>query len=79
MTAASHSAGAFRPIAQLGHALSELQERWRRARAFRAEFNRTLDELACFSDRELADIGVSRLSIREIAREHAAKKTGYAG
>ena len=32
-------------------------------------FRKTLDELQSLSDRELADLGMSRLSIRDIARE----------
>ena len=30
-------------------------------------YRRTLDELAALSDRELADLGLSRLQIREVA------------
>lgn len=32
-------------------------------------YRKTLAELESLSDRELADLGISRLSIREIARE----------
>jgi uncharacterized protein YjiS (DUF1127 family) len=32
----------------------------------------TLAELESLNDRELADIGLSRVQIRDIAREHAA-------
>jgi uncharacterized protein YjiS (DUF1127 family) len=32
-------------------------------------YRATLDELGSLSDRELADLGISRLSIRDIARE----------
>lgn len=34
-------------------------------------YKRTLKELSKLTDRELADIGISRGMIREIAREHA--------
>ena len=32
-------------------------------------FRQTLDELASLNDRELADLGISRLSVRDIAHE----------
>jgi uncharacterized protein YjiS (DUF1127 family) len=32
-------------------------------------YRQTLDELAALSNRELADLGISRFSIREIAHE----------
>ena len=34
------------------------------------KYQATLDELDMLSDRELADIGMHRSNIREIAREH---------
>ena len=34
-------------------------------------YRKTLSELEAMTDRDLADIGVSRLSIRDIAREAA--------
>lgn len=40
-------------------------------RAQRSAYVRTLRELQCTSDRDLADIGISRLSIKEIAFEVA--------
>lgn len=40
-------------------------------RAQHSAYVRTLRELQCSSDRELADIGISRLSIKEIAYEAA--------
>jgi uncharacterized protein YjiS (DUF1127 family) len=43
--------------------------RLRKAFADYRLYQSTLDELAALSDRELADLGISRLSIREIARE----------
>ena len=44
------------------------------ARARRAEYNRVHAELSYMSDRDLADIGISRVSIRDIAREAAGLK-----
>ena len=46
------------------HALREEQRR-------RRLYTRTQAELASLSDRDLADIGISRLQIRDIAREAA--------
>ena len=40
-------------------------------RSRRRSYLRTLYELECSSDRELADLGFSRLSIKEIAYESA--------
>lgn len=44
----------------------ELGERLALYRHYRA----TLDELTMLSDRELADIGMHRSNLRDIAREH---------
>ena len=44
----------------------ELGERLARYRHYRT----TLDELSMLTDRDLADIGMERSSIRDIAREH---------
>jgi uncharacterized protein YjiS (DUF1127 family) len=40
----------------------------------RRVYTRTVDELNSLSDRELADLGISRLSISDIAREAAYGK-----
>ena len=50
--------------------VARLQE----ARARRAEFDRTVRELQMLSDRDLADLGISRLSIEDLAREHVYGK-----
>lgn len=47
--------------------IADLAER----RARRARFARTLTDLQSASDRDLADIGISRLVIREVAYETA--------
>jgi uncharacterized protein YjiS (DUF1127 family) len=43
------------------------------ARVFQAwrRYDEALNELSHLSDRELADIGVSRADIKRLAREHA--------
>lgn len=45
--------------------IAELRAAWAQYRAY-AE---TLAELHAMSDRDLADIGISRVSIRDVARE----------
>lgn len=45
--------------------------RWQRAGARWSRYNRTLKELEGLSNRELADIGISRSDIVGIAREAA--------
>ncbi len=44
------------------------------ALARRAVYNRTLSELRALSDRDLADLGVSRFQITDLAREAAYGK-----
>ncbi|MEX3316983.1 DUF1127 domain-containing protein [Sulfitobacter sp. PS-8MA] len=43
------------------------------ARARRASYRQTLNELQALSDRELADIGLARCDIRRLAREELLK------
>ncbi len=45
--------------------------RLREARAKRELYNRTLRELSLLTDRDLADIGISRYAIEDLAHEHA--------
>ncbi len=45
--------------------VAEIAQAWTLFR----EYHRTLAELNAMSDRDLADIGITRLSIRDIARE----------
>jgi uncharacterized protein YjiS (DUF1127 family) len=51
----------------LGSLIDGLRARIERTRVY----HRTLAELNALNDRELADIGVSRLELREIARDAA--------
>lgn len=53
--------------------LHNAAEAYKTARARRALYNRTYDELASLSDRDLADIGVARSDIQAIARQEAAQ------
>ena len=54
------------------HAQAGLSGLWARMSKRLADhrlYVRTLDELDALSDRDLADLGLSRLQIREVARE----------
>ncbi len=48
-------------------ALADLREH----RTRRALYRRTVNELEVLSDRDLADLGISRFSISDLARKHA--------
>jgi uncharacterized protein YjiS (DUF1127 family) len=48
-----------------------LVERVREARAKRRLYSQTASELSRLSDRDLDDLGIARLNIEDIAREHA--------
>ena len=43
---------------------------YKAARTQRAEYRRTVDELSNLNDRELADLGLGRYDIPEVARRH---------
>ena len=55
----------------LGTRLSDLLGTLRRDQARRRTYNAVYSDLAKLSDRDLADIGVSRLQIGDIARDAA--------
>ncbi len=57
-----------------GDRLSGIVETIRTAIERRRLYNRTFRELAALTDRELNDLGISRMSIAEIAREAAYGK-----
>lgn len=58
----------------LGRAHGGLFSQLGAALARRRLYSRTLAELRQLSDRELADLGISRLSLTEVAREAAYGK-----
>ncbi len=64
------------PVARKGFAdrLVVLREAVLTAIAQRRTYQRTVAELNCLTDRELADLGISRLGITEIAHEAAYGK-----
>ncbi|MCX7646488.1 MAG: DUF1127 domain-containing protein [Rhodobacteraceae bacterium] len=51
-----------------------LAARYREARARRALYRQTVAELSRLSDRDLADLGISRLTIHDLAAKHAYGK-----
>lgn len=57
--------------APLVEQLRAVQERIRTAYARRVEYGRVYDELDCYNDRELADLGISRADIPRIAGDAA--------
>lgn len=55
----------------LGDKLVVLWANFKEARTKRAVYRQTFNELAGLSDRELADLGIARSSIRRLAYESA--------
>lgn len=53
--------------------LHRAAEAWKTARAKRAIFDRTFNELNALDDRDLADIGIARSDIRGLAQDFANK------
>ncbi len=53
-------------VARLRDAVTQARTSW----ALHREYKRTFDEMDALSDRELADIGVRRSDISDIARTH---------
>ena len=60
--------GAFRGVAALKLKQRELSLKWRRAKAEREQIFRITLELERCSDRDLADLGLSRADIPDVAR-----------
>ncbi len=54
--------------------VGDVLARWNDARERRALYLRTVEELSAMSDRDLADINLSRVQIEDIAREAAYGK-----
>jgi uncharacterized protein YjiS (DUF1127 family) len=48
-------------------------QRARAARKSRAVYLQTVEELSALTDRDLADLGIARISIEDIAREAARR------
>lgn len=71
MTTASVFSFATAPVRGLagpGTALHRLGLRWQRARAQRREVARITRELQGYTERQLADLGLSRADIPDVAR-----------
>ena len=58
----------------LADRIRSLVQQFREARAKRAIYVRTVTELRALSDHDLDDLGISRISIEDIAYEHAYGK-----
>jgi uncharacterized protein YjiS (DUF1127 family) len=71
MATASHIAPSVNPFfAFVSKTIASVQE----ARARRVIYNTTVRELRSLSNRELADLGLSRSNISSVAYEHAYNK-----
>jgi uncharacterized protein YjiS (DUF1127 family) len=57
------------PSLGLGQRVSDFVQRLRQAAKARAVYTQTYEELSALTDRDLADLGISRLSIGDVARE----------
>ena len=62
------------PAAGLGTWINDLRHELGKDLQRRRVYNQTYEQLAGLSDRDLADIGVSRLQIADIAREAADRR-----
>ena len=65
--------GTAAPSLGLGQHFQDFVQRLRQAAKARAVYNQTFEELSALSDRDLADLGISRLSIGDVAREAARR------
>jgi len=63
-------------IAQMRRRLDETASTIKLARAKREKYLRTLNELQSLTDRDLADIGIPRARINQIAWDEATKGAG---
>lgn len=64
------AAAGFNMTAWIGDVLAN----WNEARERRAVYLKTLEELQSMTDRDLADINLSRVQIEDVAREAAYGK-----
>ncbi len=67
----SYAIEAFQPGIRLREWFDAVKKAAEERRARRRVYFRMLHELECTSERDLADIGISRLSIEEIAYQSA--------
>jgi uncharacterized protein YjiS (DUF1127 family) len=61
------------PLLGLRQRYADFVQRLRAARKARAVYTRTVEELSALSDRDLADLGIARIGIEDIAREAALR------
>jgi len=55
----------------LGHMVDGWSKRLANARTWHAANTQIWNELSCYTDRELIELGISRADIPELARKHA--------
>ena len=63
--------GTAAPSFGLAEKFVALRARMRESRRTRAIYRQTFEELSALTDRDLADLGISRLGIADVAREAA--------
>lgn len=63
--------GSAAPSLGLARRVADFADRLRQARKAREVYRQTFDELSVLSDRDLADLGIARASIADVAREAA--------
>jgi uncharacterized protein YjiS (DUF1127 family) len=61
------------PSLGLRQRFADFVQRVRAARKARAVYLQTLEELSALTDRDLADLGIARISIEDVAREAARR------
>jgi uncharacterized protein YjiS (DUF1127 family) len=61
------------PAFGFGQRFTAFVERARQARKAREIYRQTYEELSVLTDRDLADLGISRISIPDVAREAARR------
>ena len=61
------------PAFGFGQRITAFVERARQARRARVIYRETYEELSALSDRDLADLGIARISIRDVALEAARR------
>ena len=61
------------PAFGFGQRIAAFVERARQARRARVIYRETYEELSALSDRDLADLGIARISIRDVALEAARR------
>jgi uncharacterized protein YjiS (DUF1127 family) len=63
-------------VETVSHTVDDWRGRLARRRAWRRAYDRTFRELSAYTDREMADLGISRIDIAELSRQEADRTVG---